>query len=174
MGGEVLPLVMEVYGWLSWATSGSTRGLRKPRFDAVLPWRDGGNQEVPLGDWMACEDQERVLWAVIWAGWPDRGPTWLALLEGGTLLRVTDTEANNWLPRALRTALTHWGYRPRIPLPPQPQPTTQAVGQMTATPSRDGPAPSRPGPRPQTTDTGGWELTNGPGHPPQQAQAPRP
>ena len=42
------------------------------------------------------------------AGWPNGERTWPAFLEGGAVLRVTDTDANNWLPRALRTALTHW------------------------------------------------------------------
>ena len=53
MGGETLPLVMEVYGWLSWATSGTTRGLRNRPFDAVLLRRDEGNREVPPGGWVA-------------------------------------------------------------------------------------------------------------------------
>ena len=122
LGGEALPLVMEVYGWLGWATSRTTRGLRNRPFDAVLLRRDGGNREVPPGGWVAREDHERVLRAMIRAGWPDREPTWPAFLEGGAVLRVTDAEANNWLPRALRTALTHGRYRPRNPPPPQPQP----------------------------------------------------
>ena len=49
-------------------------------------------------------------------------PGWPAFLEGGAVLRVTNAEANVWLPRALRTALGHWRYRPRNPPPPQPQP----------------------------------------------------
>ena len=48
-GDEALPLVGEVYGWLSWANQGTTRGLRNRPFDAVLLRRDGGNQEVPPG-----------------------------------------------------------------------------------------------------------------------------
>ena len=67
LGGETLPLVMEVYGWLGWASTGTTRGMRNQPFDAVLLWRDGGNREVPPGGWVAQEDQERVLLAVIWA-----------------------------------------------------------------------------------------------------------
>ena len=59
---------------------------------------------------------------MILAGWPNREPAWPAFLDGGALLPVTDAEANNWLPLALRTALTHWRYRPRKPPPPQPQP----------------------------------------------------
>ena len=89
---------MEVYGWLSC----TMRGLRNCPFDALLLWRDGENRQVPPGGGGAREDHQRVLRAVIWAGWPDRGPTWPAFLEGGAVLRVTDTEANNWLPRALR------------------------------------------------------------------------
>ena len=44
LGGEVLPVVMEVYGRLSWAISGTTRELRNRPFEAVLLRRDGGNQ----------------------------------------------------------------------------------------------------------------------------------
>ena len=82
----------------------------------------GGNQKVPPGGWVAEKDHERVLRAVTRAGWPDREQTWPSFLEGGAVLRVTDAEANNWLPRALRTALTHWCHRRRNPPPPQPQP----------------------------------------------------
>ena len=39
----------KVYGWLSWANQGTTRGLRYRPFDAVLLRRDGGNREVPPG-----------------------------------------------------------------------------------------------------------------------------
>ena len=122
LGGEVLPLVMEVYGLLSWATSGTTRN--RP-LDAVLLRRDGGNLEVPPAGWVALEDHERVLRVLVQAGWPDREPTWPAFLEGGAVLRVMDPESNNWLPRALRTALTHWRYRQRNPPPPQPEPPSK-------------------------------------------------
>ena len=71
LGGETPPLVLEVYGWLNWATSGY---MRKRPFDAVLLWRDGGNREVPPGGWVAREDHDRFLQAVIRAGWPDREP----------------------------------------------------------------------------------------------------
>ena len=118
---EVLPLVVEVHGWLSWACSETIRGTRNRPFDAMLLRKDGGYREVPPGGWAAPEDHERVIWAVIRAGWPDREPTWPALLEGGAVLCITDAEANNWLPRALRTALTHWRYRRQNPWP-QPQP----------------------------------------------------
>ena len=74
------------------------------------------------GGWAIPEDHGRVLWDVISAAWPDRELTWPTFLEGGALLRITDAEANNWLPRALRTDLTHWRYRLRNPPPPQPQP----------------------------------------------------
>ena len=107
LGDEALPLVGEVYGRLSWANQGTTRGMRNRPFDAVLLGRDGGNREVPLGGWAAPEDHERVLGSVIRAAWPDGGPTWPAFLEGGAVLRITDADANNWLPRALRNALTH-------------------------------------------------------------------
>ena len=74
------------------------------------------------GGWAAPEDHERVLRSVIRAAWPDREPTWPAFLEGGAVLRITDADANNWLPRALRSALAHWRYRRHNPPPPQPQP----------------------------------------------------
>ena len=50
---------------------------------------------MPPGGWTTQEDQERVLRAVIWAGWPDRELTWPVFLEGGAVLRITDAEANN-------------------------------------------------------------------------------
>ena len=56
------------------------------------------------------------------AALPDKGPAWPAFLEAGAVLRITDADANNWLPQALRNALTDWRYRPRNPPPPQPQP----------------------------------------------------
>ena len=59
---------------------------------------------------------------MIQAAWPDREPTWPAFLEGGAVLRITDSDAGNWLPRALRNALTAWRYCGRILPPPQPQP----------------------------------------------------
>ena len=49
LGGEALPLPMEVYGWLSWATSGTTRGLRNRPLDAMLLRKNGQNREVPPG-----------------------------------------------------------------------------------------------------------------------------
>ena len=122
LGDEALPLVVEVYEWLSWACSGTTRGMRNRPFDAVLLWRDGGNREVPPGGRAAQEDHERILRTVIRAAWPDRALTWPAFLEGGAVLRITHADANNWLPRALRNALTHWRYRRRNPPPLQPQP----------------------------------------------------
>ena len=122
LGGEALPLVLEVHRWLSWACWGTTRGMRNRPFDAVLLRRDGWNREVAPGGLAASEENERVLRAVIRAAWPEREPTWPALLEGGAVLRITDTDANNWLSRALRNALTHRRYRWRNPTPPQPQP----------------------------------------------------
>ena len=81
-----------------------------------------GLTRVPPGGWAAPQDHERVLRSVIRAAWPDREPTWPAFLEGGAVLRITDADANNWLPRALRSALAHWRYRRRNPPPSQPQP----------------------------------------------------
>ena len=60
--------------------------------------------------------------SVIRAAWPDGEPAWPAFPEGGAVLRITDADANNWLPRALRSALAHWRYRRHNPPPPQPQP----------------------------------------------------
>ena len=95
------PLVVEVYEWLSWATSGTTRGLRNWQFDSVLLRRDWGNRKVPPGGWMAQEDHERVLLSCDSGGEPTRP----AFLEGGAVLRVTDAEANNWPLRALHTVV---------------------------------------------------------------------
>ena len=47
LGGEALPLVVEVYRWLSWACLGTTRGMRNRPCDGLLLRRDGGNREVP-------------------------------------------------------------------------------------------------------------------------------
>ena len=54
--------------------------------------------------------------------WPDREPTLPAVLEGGAVLCITDADANNWLFRAMRNALTHWRYRRQNPPPSKPQP----------------------------------------------------
>ena len=67
LGDEALPLMGKVYGWLSWANQGTTRGLRKRPFDAVLLRSYRGNQVVPPGEWAAPEDHERVPRSVIWA-----------------------------------------------------------------------------------------------------------
>ena len=122
LGDEALSLVGEVYGSLSWANQGTTRGMRNRPFDAVLLRRDGGNREVFPGGWAGPEDHEGVLRSVIWAAWPDMGPTWPAFLEGVAVLRITDADTNNWLPWALRSTLAHWRYRRRNPPPPHPQP----------------------------------------------------
>ena len=81
---------------------------------------------------------------MIRAAWPDREPTWPAFLEGGAVLRITDADANNWLPRALRS--------PPMALPPAqpaaataPAPT-QAAAQVMA----------------QTADTREWGGGLGP------------
>ena len=49
LGGKALRLLMEVYEWLWWATSGTNRGFRTRPVDAVLLRSYGGNREVPLG-----------------------------------------------------------------------------------------------------------------------------
>ena len=79
-----------------------------------MPCSSGGTEETeryPQGGRAALEDHERVLRSVIRGAWPDREPTWPAFLEGGAVLRITDADGNNWLPRALRNALTHLRYR---------------------------------------------------------------
>ena len=51
LGGKALPLVLEVYGWLSWATSGTTRGLRN---GPSMPCSSGGmgkTGKYPRGGW---------------------------------------------------------------------------------------------------------------------------
>ena len=145
---------MEVYRWLSWACSGTTRGRGNRPFDAVLLRRDGGNREVPPGGWAAPEDHERVLRAVIRAAWPHRGPAWPAFLEGGAVLRITNADANNWLPRALHNALTHWRYNP------SPH-TSDGAG--------DGRAPSA-----EAMGARGLEGDSAAGRPPRRSRAPRP
>ena len=87
--------MVEVYGWLSRACSGTARGMRNRPFDAVLLRRDAGNREVPPGGWADPEDHKGVLQAVIRAAWPDREPMWPAFLEMGAVLRITDADANN-------------------------------------------------------------------------------
>ena len=54
------------------------------------------------------------------------------------MLRIKDAEAINWVPRALRTALTHLRYRRQNPPPPQPAPT-QAATQVTVAPGGGSP-----------------------------------
>ena len=77
---------------------------------------------------MAQEDQDRVLWDVIQAGWPGLEPRWPAFLKAGAVL---------WLPRALRR-------HHRLALPPEepaaaatPAPR-KAEAPVTAGPTGDG------------------------------------
>ena len=147
----------DVYGWLSLASSGTTREMRNRPFDAVLLRRDVGKREVPPWGWAAPEDHERVLRAVIRAAWPDREPTWPGFLEGGSVLRITDADANNWLPRALRNALTHWRYRRRNPSP------------HTSDDAGDGHAPSA-----QAMGARELEGDSAAGRPPRRSQPPQP
>ena len=72
LGGEALPLVVEVYGWLSWACSRTNRGMRNRPFDAVLLRTEGeepggapggmggpkGPQEGPPGGDSGCVAQQ--------------------------------------------------------------------------------------------------------------------
>ena len=90
-----------------------------------MPCSSGETEETeryPRGGGQPQKTMREVLRSVIRAAWPDREPTLPAFLEGGAVLRITDWDANNSLPRALRSALAHWRYRRRNPPPPQPQP----------------------------------------------------
>ena len=80
---------------------------------------------------MAREDHRRGLRAIIRAGCPDREPGWLAFLQGGTVPCVTDVEAKDWLPQALRAALIHCRYR-SMNLPPLHPCTRTAEAQVTS------------------------------------------
>ena len=126
----------------------------------------GGNLKYPRASWLAPEDHERVLRDVIWAGWPNRGPEWPAILEGGAVLPVTDAEAN--------------AVYPGICAPPSatgataPAPT-RAEAQVTAKPGRNGPTPGRPDLGPGNREQGGGE--SGPtarGIPPGRPRPPNP
>ena len=63
--GEPLPVVLEVLGWLQWATSWNKSNCT---FDHVFLGRDGGNQDAPPGGWMAREDHGWTLHNIIHAG----------------------------------------------------------------------------------------------------------
>ena len=128
--GKALLLVMEVYGWLSWATSGTTRGRSNGPFDAVPIPRDRGNQEVPPGGWVAQENHKEILLAVIRAGWSDREPTWPAFLEGGPVLPVTDAEANNWVPMGAAHRHHPLALPPEEPAAAAARAPTQAAAQV--------------------------------------------
>ena len=133
-GGERSPPLLAGVRWRRWcvvcgvlvgslATPGGGSRVLLPATPGWGPlaavvcgvWCVGG---VPRHSWR----RTRVLRSVIRAAWPDREPTWPAFLEGGVVLRITDADANNWLPPALRSALAHWRYRRHNPPPPQPQP----------------------------------------------------
>ena len=79
LGGETLPLMLRVYGLLNWTTS---EYMRNRPFDAGLLQREGGSRKVLPGGWVAREDHERVLQAMMRARWPDREPVWPAILDG--------------------------------------------------------------------------------------------
>ena len=153
---------------------GDQQGGDEPARRCRAPPETGRKREVPHGEPGGREDHKRVLWAVILAGWPDQGRGWPAFLEARAVLRVTDAEANVWLPLALRAALCHWRYRPRNRLPPQPQlphkrrrarwPNPKTMARRAAGHASD------PGRRTR----GGLVRTDGPECPPRKAQDPRP
>ena len=93
---------------------------------------------------------------MIWARWPNRERTWLAFLEGAAVLRVRDAETNNWLPRALRTALTHWRYQGGTRRLRSPSPhATGGAGDSRARRRWS-----------RAVGTRGWGRTSDAGHPP--------
>ena len=94
---------------------------------------------------------------MIRAAWPNRDPTWTAFLEGGAVLRIMDADADNWLPRALRNAPSHWRYNAKPATAAAPTPT-QAAAQVTA----------------QTTGGREWVGDSAAGRPPRRSRAPRP
>ena len=149
MGGKALPLVMEVYGWLSWATSGTTRGMRNWPSEAVLLRNVGGNPEVPPGGCVDREDDESRDsggMARPWAGvarLPGRG--------GGALAAPAP---------AHRT-------RP-LTLPPEECATTPASAPaQTEAPGRNA------GREPRSPDGVWGGLTSGLERPPRHARAPQ-
>ena len=101
---------------------GDHQGAEEQAFRCRAPPEGRRKPGGTPGGWAAPEDHERVLRSVIRAAWPDRGPTWPVFLKEGAVLCITDPDANNWLPGALRSALAHWRYRRCNPPPPQPQP----------------------------------------------------
>ena len=143
------------------------QGVEEPALRCRAPPEGQGEPGSAPGLWPAQEYHERVLRAVIRAGRPDRGPEWPAFLEGGAVLRVTDAEANVWLPRAL-------AHRPQpLALPLEEPAAAAAPARRQPKPDDNGLTPGTLGPRPQTASTWGWERTDGPGHHPRQAPAPR-
>ena len=93
---------------------------------------------------------------MIRAARPDREPTWPAFLEGRAVLRVTDTDANNWHFPALRNAPTHYCHR-RSPSP------------HASDDAGDGRAPQA-----QTVSARGWGGDSVAGRPPRLSRAPQP
>ena len=122
----------EVYGWLSWANQGTTRGLRNQPFDAVLLRRDGGNREVPPGGWAAPEDHEGVLRSVIRAAWLDRGPTWPAFLERAGSAPHYGRGGQQLAPRGLAQRPHPLALPPAQPATATAPAPTQAAAQVTA------------------------------------------
>ena len=90
---------------------------------------------------MARQDHDGVLWAVIWAGWPNREPGWPAILEGVAVLRVKGAETNIWLPGPAR--------RPRPLALPAKEPAAAAAPAPTQTEAQ---VTAKPAGKPQTPD----------------------
>ena len=170
LGNRALPLVMEVYGWLGWASSGTTRGMRNRPLDAVLLRRDGKNWDVLAGGWMAQEDRERVLRAVILAGWPNREPTWPAFLGGGGGARRHGRRVQQLAPPGPANRPHPLALLPEEPAAAAAPAPTQAAAQVTAAPGGNCPGwqAQGGGNGPATRDTPAAD----PGHPTKSAPPP--
>ena len=137
---------------------GDHQGDEEPALRRRAPPEGRGEHGGAPGGWAAPEDHERVLRAVIRAAWPNREPTWPAFLEGGAGLRITDADADNLLPRALRNASTQWRYRRQNPPPPQPQPPHKRR-------RRERPRPAGPGDEREGVMRGQYRRTPPPAEP---------
>ena len=114
------------------------QGNQKPALRCRVPPERRGEQRNAHGGVGGPGRPGSVLRAVIRAGWPEREPTWPALLEGGASLRITDAEANNWLSRACAPPSFTGATAGRTRHCHTPAPT-QAAAQVTAAPGGDGP-----------------------------------
>ena len=172
LGGETLLVVLEMYGWLNWATSGY-QGYRP--FDAVLLRRDGGNREVPPGARMARENHQKGPPGCDLRGMSRTGAGAAGFPGGGQ-----GTLRHGRVGQCL--AAPGPARRPHpLALPPE-EPATAATpaaakveAQVTAGPTGDSysdrSAPGEPNAAWRTQKGGGTPASN-PGRPPQRAMTP--